>query len=286
MFHNQFGYFRESAPDQDLDLMCNGAVGPCTMGKVLGSGAFGVVYKGYHKRLKRVVAVKSVDLKGTKRCIRRKERGTLQREMEIMKKCSHPNIIDFVDFLQDGDSRFLLIVQFCGGGNLSGFMDNVLKRQPMEEDKAKFFGQQIWSGLSYLHSQKPPIIHRDLKPANILMSNLTDRATLYIADFGEANFKRSMGKTKLQTLAGTPMYMAPELLKAEQNGDDNLEYGSSGNLQSVPSSYLSLSVHCNLCAFTQLTCGRSALFSLNYCSENIHFTKKRKLYWKRLCRRI
>ena len=202
----------------------------CTIGKVLGTGTFGVVYKGYHRGKKKVVAIKSVDLKDTKRSQRRKQREKLKREVDILKECSHQNIVQFVDFLQDGDSRFLLIMQFYGGGNLRRFMDEVLKRQPMEEAAAQLFAKQLTSGLFYLHSRKPAVIHRNLKPSNVFMSEMTPNATLYIGDFGEANIKSTMmKKPKLHTLAGTPMYMAPEVLSGEDD-DDDLEYRSNGEL--------------------------------------------------------
>ena len=99
-----------------------------------------------------------------------------------------------------------------------------------------------------------------MKPANILMSSLSAEATLYIGDFGESKLIESMGKTKLQTVAGTPSYMAPELLAPEHNA-----YGSCGKFQSLyflsPKSCtfsLSLSVHCDLWVYTQSICGVSA----------------------------
>ena len=228
----------------EADLTRHGRVGAVSMGDILGAGTFGIVFKGYHHGLKQVVAVKSVDLSKFKKANRKKQRQKLDREIGIMQKCNHKNIVKLIDFLHDGDSKVLLVVPFCGGGDLYEFMEN--RKWPMEEEDAHRFAKQIADGLLYLHSQSPPIIHRDLKPQNILMSRKHKKATIFIADFGEARLKEQVvGKTMLRTLAGTAPYMAPEILSATESVDTDLQYGSCGIYIFSLSLYIA-SVHCDL----------------------------------------
>ena len=100
----------------------------------------------------------------------------------------------------------------CGGGDFSSY----LKRQPgrkLSEAKTRHWMTHLKNGLQFLNKQK--ILHRDLKPQNLLLSTKDeDTAVLKLADFGFARFIQS--QSMIETVCGTPLYMAPEILRSEK----------------------------------------------------------------------
>lgn len=209
----------------DSDLRGNGEIKHYSIGKYLGSGAFGVVFKGWDKSDKKVVALKKVDI-GKFRADARKMKDKIMTEVRMMRECSHDNIVDLLDHFENGPKEIYLVLEFCGGGNLAAFIDD--SNGGLGEQTTQRFAKQIGSGLHYLHSQEPPITHRDLKPQNILLSEPTANATVKITDFGEAQYKKVVnGMTAFKTFAGTGIYMAPEIL-AKGGISDDQTYRSSG----------------------------------------------------------
>ena len=70
--------------------------------------------------------------------------------------------------------------------------------------------KKLLSALAHMHSQK--MVHRDIKPQNIMVQGEAD---IKLIDFGLA--KRQQGNKKLTTTAGTPYYMAPEVLDGKHD---------------------------------------------------------------------
>ena len=70
--------------------------------------------------------------------------------------------------------------------------------------------REVISAVEYLHSRNPPIIHRDIKPENILLDG---KDSVKLADFGWSNFFDSEAEEKRMTYCGTPVYLAPEMIK-------------------------------------------------------------------------
>jgi len=66
--------------------------------------------------------------------------------------------------------------------------------------------KKLFGALNHIHSQK--VVHRDIKPENIMVQGEDE---LKLIDFGLS--KRQEGNKKLKTIAGTPYYMAPEVLE-------------------------------------------------------------------------
>jgi serine/threonine-protein kinase ULK/ATG1 len=121
--------------------------------------------------------------------------------MEIIKYDPHPNIVKCYDILKK-DTDVCIILEYCDSGDLR----NILKK-PIKEKYAQFYFTQLVNGLKYL--DKKNIIHRDIKPKNILLTD--NRKLLKIADFGFA--KISKNDTLNDTVCGSPLYMAPEIMK-------------------------------------------------------------------------
>jgi serine/threonine-protein kinase ULK2 len=162
--------------------------------KKIGKGSFSRVYKGYKVGLPdKLYAIKKMEYDP--------DNQRLKQEIEVMKNISHPNIIKLHEVIYEEDSMYL-ILEYCKNGDLSKY----LKNRPLKEEYAQKYLRQLVSALKYLISQN--IIHRDLKPHNILVN---DNHDLKISDFGFARYFEK--NTLVDTLCGSPLYMAPEIMK-------------------------------------------------------------------------
>ncbi|CAG9326947.1 unnamed protein product [Blepharisma stoltei] len=168
-----------------------------TLGSPLGTGQFSEVLEA--KSATKSIAVKCINLAAM-----RHELHLLRREVEIMKKVRHQNIVQFYEIYENPEFIYITM-ELCEEGNLKKKIEAFGK---MNEEDVKIMTKQILSALVYLHRLK--ICHRDLKPENILFSN--NRVKL--ADFGLA---RHMNGTNGFSVVGTPYYLAPEVIDGHYN---------------------------------------------------------------------
>ncbi|GAM19901.1 hypothetical protein SAMD00019534_030760 [Acytostelium subglobosum LB1] len=178
-------------------------VGSYEVGKTLGNGSFGKVKLGTHIFTKEKVAIKFI--KENKLSV--KQRETCMREIEIMRLLDHPNIVKLLEVIEKkDDSLTFLVVEYVSGGEL---FDYIVAREYIKEKEARKFFRQIVSAIEYCHSNL--VVHRDLKPENLL---LDANGNIKITDFGLSN---SILPGKLMdSFCGSPLYAAPEILKAEK----------------------------------------------------------------------
>lgn len=182
----------------------------CT-NKLLGHGSFSRVYGGYACSYT-PVAIKKIPMVEAEK---EKNKKYLTSEISIMTKLKHENIVNLLDVIWEENDLYL-VLERCGGGDFKKYLNG----QAMRERYAQFFLKQLASGLKYLHDNN--ISHRDLKPQNLLLSE--DYKVLKISDFG---FAKIVGSNALQeTICGSPMYMAPEIM-------DHLPYSDKSDLWSV-----------------------------------------------------
>jgi len=172
------------------------------LGKVIGRGAFSVVKEGIRKEDRKKYAIKCI----AKKQIDKKELALLEREIDIMKKLQHPNIIQLMEVIDSPDTLYL-VIEYAGGGELFDAIVN--KGQYSEADAGKII-KQILEAIQYVHDHG--IAHRDLKPENLLLSAEEKEDCIKIADFG---LSKDFGQEQLQTSCGTPDYVAPEVLLGE-----------------------------------------------------------------------
>ena len=166
--------------------------------KRIGKGSFSSVYRGYHQTTNNQVAIKKIELDSVKKIKQR-----IKKEIQICKMLKHPNVIETYDVINDKiGGNIYIIMEYCGEGHLG----NILKNKPISEEDAKHYMNQISNGLKYLMDNS--ILHRDLKPQNIMINNSNN---IKIADFGFARHFQT--DTIAETLCGTPLYMAPEIMK-------------------------------------------------------------------------
>ena len=167
----------------------------------IGEGSFGRVYKARRKYTGRLVAIKMINKLGQSRA----DLQSFRREIDILKKVDHPNIMRMLEIFET-DTDFCLVTEL-GRGDLFQVIND---EQTLPEEVLRSVAAQLVSALTYLHSMR--IIHRDLKPQNVLISA---NGTLKLCDFG---FARALSNTTLvlNSIKGTPLYMAPELVQEQQ----------------------------------------------------------------------
>ena len=121
-------------------------------------------------------------------------------EKTILQKNKNSFVVNLKYAFQTS-SKVYLVMEYLAGGELFNLLR---KHNRFPEEAARFYFAEVLLGITYLHKEMN-IIYRDLKPENILLS---DKGHIKITDFGLS--KQTEGKA--YTFAGTPEYLAPEIL--------------------------------------------------------------------------
>ncbi|PSS36681.1 Serine/threonine-protein kinase [Actinidia chinensis var. chinensis] len=166
----------------------------------IGSGNFGVAKLVRDKWTSELLAVKFI------------ERGHkidehVQREIMNHRSLKHPNIIRFKEVLLT-PTHLAIVMEYASGGEL---FERICNAGRFSEDEARFFFQQLISGVSYCHSMQ--ICHRDLKLENTLLDGSSE-PRLKICDFGYS--KSSLLHSQPKSTVGTPAYIAPEVFSRKE----------------------------------------------------------------------
>jgi calcium/calmodulin-dependent protein kinase I len=187
------------------------------LGEDLGSGAFSKVKRATHKKTGEKLAVKIIE----KKLVDEEDLIILSREIEIMKRLDHPNVLKLKEVFEN-KQEIALVMELINGGEL--FYKIVEKGSYSEVDASSIIRQTI-EGVHYLHEQG--IAHRDLKPENLLCSEDPGFTPyrIVIADFG---LSKSFQSDNLETSCGTPEYVAPEVISAEGTYDKQVDMWSIG----------------------------------------------------------
>eukprot|EP00727_Mastigamoeba_balamuthi_P012671 m51a1_g8026 putative protein serine threonine kinase (1159) ;mRNA; f:14879-19850 len=170
--------------------------------KVIGKGSSSTVYEAICNRTRQAVAIKVV----SKKALKPESAKKLYREVEIMCKLSHENIIRLIDVYESAE-HVHLIMDLVRGGEL---FDKIVARGQYSESDAALLVNQIVSAVAYMHSHG--VCHRDLKPENLLCAE-EEELYIRIADFGLSKIYN--GGEDLTTICGTPDYVAPEILECK-----------------------------------------------------------------------
>lgn len=136
----------------------------------------------------------------------------IRREITIMKKMTHKNVVKLIEVLNDPESKKIyLILEYCAHGEIKWCPGDQLeinaKGPPLLSfAKTRDYFRQVVLGLEYL--QHNNILHRDLKPANLL---LTDNDVVKISDFGCSLVLNNCSEDDLVKTVGTPAFYSPEI---------------------------------------------------------------------------
>uniref|UniRef100_A0AAY4CNY3 Serine/threonine-protein kinase n=1 Tax=Denticeps clupeoides TaxID=299321 RepID=A0AAY4CNY3_9TELE len=172
--------------------------------EVLGSGQFGIVYGGKHRKSGRDVAIKIID----KMRFPTKQESQLRNEVAILQNLHHPGIVN-MECMFETPERVFVVMEKLHGDMLEMILSSEKSKLP--ERITKFLVTQILVALRHLHFKN--IVHCDLKPENVLLASAEPFPQVKLCDFG---FARIIGeKSFRRSVVGTPAYLAPEVLRSK-----------------------------------------------------------------------
>jgi aurora kinase len=187
--------------------------------KELGCGSFGRVFLARHKKTKVQYAIKAIDKKNKTNI---EEKPYFRRELEVMYKIHHPNVVKLFGHFEDNHYCYF-IMEYISKGNVYNLLTLNKKKQLATKVVASII-KDVISATYFLHNMNPPIIHRDIKPENVL---LNDGIVAKLTDFGWSNYIEEEKERK--TVCGTPIYLAPEIIK-EKGHDEKVDIWCIGVL--------------------------------------------------------
>jgi eukaryotic-like serine/threonine-protein kinase len=180
--------------------------------RVLGRGSMGMVYHAYDLALEREVAIKvllphySRDPKVAKR---------FRREAVAMASVRHEHVVQIFAF-GDHESHPYFVMEYIPGHTVATLIESASQRgEQLYLDVVIGILNQTCRGLQAVHDRG--IVHRDVKPANMLIG---PRFRVALADFGLV--EKVQGTLAKRDLAGTPLYIAPELIQNKPIGEEEL----------------------------------------------------------------
>ncbi|XP_065836812.1 calcium/calmodulin-dependent protein kinase type IV-like [Oscarella lobularis] len=174
------------------------------IGDQLGRGGTSIVRKCTHKATRINYALKSIRKDATK-----SPRKILNTEVNILVTVDHPHIVKLKEIYETPEELHL-VLELVTGGEL---FDRIIERGFFSEKDAAIVIRELLEALTYLHSLG--IVHRDIKPENLLVKNPQEE-DVKLADFGLS--KISGKDVTMQTVCGTPGYVAPEVLLGKTYG--------------------------------------------------------------------
>ena len=185
------------------------------LGEKLGEGNFGVVRMAINRQTGEKVAIKILE---KSKLTNYKDKNRLDREINILNKIHHPNIVKLFCTIET-DRQIFIIMEYIKGNELFQY---ILVRKKLEEEEAFYFFIQIINCIDYLHKVK--IAHRDLKAENIIIEQ--GKKEIKLIDFGLSNIYED-GEL-LSTACGSPFYAAPEMLEGKSYKGSTVDIWSAG----------------------------------------------------------
>jgi hypothetical protein len=157
----------------------------------------------------REVALKRLTLHGSSDDIAR-ARQRIEREAEVLTRLHHPNVVELLDVVEEGD-ELTLVMPYLTGGTLA---ERVSRHGPAPTEEVERLADVLSSALAAAH--RAGIVHRDIKPANVLFDA---EGVPHLADFGVASSRDdTAGLTAVGMVVGTPGFMAPEQARGDAAG--------------------------------------------------------------------
>ena len=187
--------------------------------KELGAGSFGRVLLVQHKITQAKYAIKAIDKRNQANI---QERRYFRREIEIMYRVHHPNVVKLFGHFEDNTYCYF-IMEYIPGGNIYSLLPKNNIRTITTQQIASIM-KDVISAVYFLHHMHPKIVHRDIKPENVLLDQgMRGKLT----DFGWSNYMQ--GNMKRTTVCGTPVYLAPEIIN-NQGHDEHVDIWCIGVL--------------------------------------------------------
>ncbi|XP_041998645.1 protein IMPAIRED IN BABA-INDUCED STERILITY 1-like [Salvia splendens] len=182
----------------------------------IGQGTYSTVFRARDLETGKIVALKKVRFDN----FEPESVRFMAREITILRRLDHPNIIKLEGLITSQSSCNIYLVFECMEHDISGLLSS--PEITFTEEQVKCYMKQLLSGLEHCHARG--VMHRDIKGANLLVD---DGGVLKVADFGLANFSSYGQRQPLTSRVVTLWYRPPELLLG------STEYGASVDLWSV-----------------------------------------------------
>lgn len=200
-------------------------LGQYKLKELIGRGGMGEVYLAEHQLMKRPCAVKLI----------RQEKASdphaiarFENEVQTAANLTHWNSVNVYDYGHADDGTFYFVMEYLPGMSLQQLVD---RYGPLPAGRTIYFLRQICNALQEAHNMR--LVHRDLKPANIFAAQLGGEYDVAkLLDFGlvkHVNAEESAA-TMLGTIAGSPLFMAPESATGDSEPDERSDIYSLGSV--------------------------------------------------------
>ncbi len=198
-------------------------LGQYTLEAKIGEGGMGAVYRARHRLLRRPTAIKLLPLeKAGVRAVAR-----FEREVQQTSRLTHPNTVAIFDFGRTEDGVFYYAMEHLEGVTLQKLVERCGALPP---ERVVHLLTQVAGALSEAHGKG--LVHRDIKPDNIMLCERGGIADVVkVLDFGlvkDIQAPEDVKVSTLDTIQGTPLYMAPESLTDPEGVDARTDIYSLG----------------------------------------------------------
>ncbi|XP_076902246.1 serine/threonine-protein kinase CTR1-like [Bidens hawaiensis] len=179
----------------------------------IGAGSFGVVHRADWNGSD--VAVKIL----LEQDFHPERLNEFLQEVAIMRRLRHPNIVLFMGAVTQ-PPNLSIVTEYLSRGSLYRLLHKSGAKETLDERRRLSMAYDVAKGMNYLHRRNPPIVHRDLKSPNLLVDR---KYTVKVCDFGLSRLKANTFLSS-KTAAGTPEWMAPEVLRDEPSNEKSDVY--------------------------------------------------------------
>jgi CHASE1-domain containing sensor protein len=202
----------------------NKRLGQYTLEEKIGEGGMGVVYRATHAMLRRPAAIKLL----LKERASERDLARFEREVQLTSQLTHPNTISIFDYGRTAEGLFYYVMEFLDGMDLERL---VREDGPLPPGRAIHILAQASGALAEAHLLG--LIHRDIKPANIVLTERRDEPDVVkVVDFGLVKTlepsESQPGITRVNSITGTPLYLAPEAISSPETVDGRADLYALG----------------------------------------------------------
>ena len=166
----------------------------------LGTGAMGIVYKGYDPTIERFVAIKTIRKDLVDPEVAKQYMARFKNEARAAGRLMHPHIVAVYEYGED-DTVAYIAMEYVEG---AGLREHLNRREAFDFAQLVRLLRQLLEALEFAHGRG--VVHRDIKPSNLIVS---EDGRLKVADFGIARVDTT-NLTQAGMIIGTPSYMSPE----------------------------------------------------------------------------
>ena len=198
-------------------------LGQYTLERKLGAGGMGEVYLARHALLRRPTAVKFIRPEQ----LSEQNLTRFEREVQLTSELTSPHTIEIYDFGCTEEGVFYYVMEYLPGLDLGDLLE---LQGAVPVSRAVFILKQLCSSLAEAHARG--LIHRDIKPPNVILTERGGRFDFVkVLDFGlvkDVSNPEAGDITRVQELAGTPPYIAPERIRDPECQDARSDLFSVG----------------------------------------------------------